>query len=353
MTSLLEENEFLKSELDAYRNELTMAREAFEKELNLLTLAHAALMQNREPSKEYMCRECGYIYESVGYKLLEVQIPEASTSTRIEEGCPTAPQEPVGPSIKQEQESEHQTSRPLQVDAAIQTEKTTSQPTTSNATTQTPPWDPLEQLNKWKKQYAEEQDKILCQHKLQWQSYAYANWDNWDQIVQQHREFKKEAKESKVKIALMFSLIQKLMATRKPFVNYSLYLSERLVYFQLRAIRNGRPYELMTAEKFVETFKEAPESDQHLLCELYLHNQAVPDNRQVNFIPITGDIQIRAFVSFLSNLITWETAFTASRHNEENKLLWIRPEPSSSAMFVAQYYEFLEKPGMKEYMQQL
>ena len=83
MTSLLEENEFLKSELDAYRNELTMARDAYEKELNLHTLAHAALMDNREPSKEYMCRECGYIYESVGYKLLEVQIPEASTSTGI------------------------------------------------------------------------------------------------------------------------------------------------------------------------------------------------------------------------------------------------------------------------------
>jgi len=41
MTSLLEENEFLKSELEAYKNELTMAREAFDRELNLYTLAHS------------------------------------------------------------------------------------------------------------------------------------------------------------------------------------------------------------------------------------------------------------------------------------------------------------------------
>ena len=190
-------------------------------------------------------------------------------------------------------------------------------------------------MNKWKKQYAEEQDIILRQHKLQWQNHIYANWDSWDQIMQEHREYKKEARESKAKIALMFSLVRKLMVTRKPSVNYSLFLSERLVYFQLKAIANGRPYELMTSEKFVETFKEAPESDQHLLCELYLHNEAIPEERRVNLIPIAGDIQIRAFASFLSNQLTWQTVFNASSHNEENKLLWIRPEPVGPAMFIA------------------
>ena len=58
----------------------------------------------------------------IGYKLLEVQIPEASTSTRTKEGCPTAPQEPVGPSRKQEEGIQPPTSSPLQMDAAIQTE---------------------------------------------------------------------------------------------------------------------------------------------------------------------------------------------------------------------------------------
>ena len=77
----------------------------------------------------------------------------------------------------------------------------------------------------------------------------------------------------------MFSLVQKLLATRKTSLNYSLFLSERLVYFQLKAIKDGRPHELLTAEQFVKTFAEAPASDQHLLCELYLHNEAMPDNR--------------------------------------------------------------------------
>ena len=63
MASLLEENEFLKSELEAYKKELIMAREAFDRELNLYMLAHIASTQNREPCREYMCHECGNIYQ--------------------------------------------------------------------------------------------------------------------------------------------------------------------------------------------------------------------------------------------------------------------------------------------------
>ena len=136
-------------------------------------------------------------------------------------------------------------------------------------------------------------------------------------------------------------------------MNYSLFLSEHLVYFQLKEIKDGIPHEFITAEQFVKTFVEAPESDQNLLCELYLHNEAIPENRRVNLIPIVGDVQITAFVSFLANQLTWKTTFIASSHNEENRLLWIRPEPLIPAMFVAQYHQFLQKPGMHRYMQQL
>ena len=110
---------------------------------------------------------------------------------------------------------------------------------------------------------------------------------------------------------------------------------------------------MLTAEQFVKTFAEAPASDQHLLCELYLHNEAMPNNRQVNLNPIVGDIKIREFVSFLANQITWQTDFIASRHNEDNHLLSIRPKPSNPAIFVAKYHRFLQKPGMHSYIQQL
>jgi hypothetical protein len=99
-------------------------------------------------------------------------------------------------------------------------------------------------------------------------------------------------------------------------------------------------------EDFIQTFAEASTTDQHLLYEVYLHNEAIPENRQLNLNPLISDIQIRALVSFLTNQITWKNDFLATKHNEDNCLLWIQPEPQNAATFVAEYYQFLKKPGM-------
>jgi hypothetical protein len=80
-------------------------------------------------------------------------------------------------------------------------------------------------------------------------------------------------------------------------------------------------------EDFVQNFAEASTTDQHLLCEVYLHNEAIPENKQLNLNPLVGDIQIWALVSFLTNQITWKNDFLDANHNEDNSLLWICPEP--------------------------
>lgn len=48
LASLLQKNEFLKSELKAYKQELVIAREAYDKKLNLYTLAHVASMVEKK-----------------------------------------------------------------------------------------------------------------------------------------------------------------------------------------------------------------------------------------------------------------------------------------------------------------
>jgi hypothetical protein len=104
---------------------------------------------------------------------------------------------------------------------------------------------------------------------------------------------------------------------------------------------------------FVRTFAEDSTMDQYLLCEVYIHNEAIPENRQLNLNPLVGDIQIRALTSFLKNQIIWQNDFLAANHNEDNRLLWIHPEPQNDATFVAEYYQFLKKPGMIQYIRQL
>jgi hypothetical protein len=55
MASVLQENEFLRSELEAYKQELAMAKEAYEKELKLYTLACIETMSEGTIA-ENLCR---------------------------------------------------------------------------------------------------------------------------------------------------------------------------------------------------------------------------------------------------------------------------------------------------------
>ena len=87
MDFLLQENEFLKSIFEAHTREVVMAREAFNKELNFYTLAHTTSMADKhtenDPYKEYMCNQCGNIYQQAGYKIVQVPMPGASTSSKV------------------------------------------------------------------------------------------------------------------------------------------------------------------------------------------------------------------------------------------------------------------------------
>lgn len=116
----------------------------------------------------------------------------------------------------------------------------------------------------------------------------------------------KENKKLKTRLSLIFELVQILLATRKPSFNYSVLLAECITFLQIKAVRDGRTHEVSTSHQFIETFAAASISEQNLLCELYLHNEAMPEDRKFNLIPVASDIQIRALVSFMANQLTWK-----------------------------------------------
>ena len=110
---------------------------------------------------------------------------------------------------------------------------------------------------------------------------------------------------------------------------------------------------MSTPQRFIETFSQASISEHNLLCELYLHNEAILEDRKLNLIPLVGEIQIRAFVSFPANHLTWKNAFVSATHNEENCLLWIRAEPQNVAALVAEHRRVLQEPVMTEHIREL
>jgi hypothetical protein len=54
---------------------------------------------------------------------------------------------------------------------------------------------------------------------------------------------------------------------------------ERLTWFQIKSIAEGKPHVVLHLADFVKTFAAASIMDQHLLCEAYFHNEAIPENR--------------------------------------------------------------------------
>jgi regulator of replication initiation timing len=213
MASVLQENEFLKLELEAYRQELAREKEAYEKELTSYTLSRITTLSEQTTEsvcKEYMCCQCGDIYHQAGYKVIQVPVPgavpipspfevkkepaatqEPTGSTKLKTE-PAATQEPAGPSkLKTEPVATQEPAGPSRlktepyivarevptiVNKVVQTmpmeefappnqinlstskeqsTQTLPNPTTSNAETQTQLWDEHAKIQKWKKEYAE------------------------------------------------------------------------------------------------------------------------------------------------------------------------------------------------------
>jgi hypothetical protein len=380
MADVLQENEFLKSQLEQYQQELTRAREAYEKELTRYALERTAIMAERSTEsicKEYMCCQCGNLYYQAGYKIVQVPVPGAVPTPSPFEVKPAVTQEPAGSSkIKKEAPTVvnkavqtlpiKEITPPSQVTSREQSTQTLPGPTTTNAQTQTShstttnaqtqtshQWDEYEEIQRWKKEYAEKQAQQLQVHKQNWRNHTFLIWEALDLTRQEIRKVKKNNRELKDKMIKVFDMIQKLMTTRKPSCNYSLFFMERLMWFQLRSIIEGKPYEVISSIDFIQTFEAASTKDQHFLCEAYLHNEAILENRTLNMNPLVGDVQLRAFTSFLLNQITWQDDFTAASNNEDKRSLWIRPEPQRAGIFIAQYRTFLRKKGMTELVQQL
>jgi hypothetical protein len=403
MVDVLKENEFLKSQLETYQQELARAKEAYEKELTryaLERIANLAAQTTESVCKEYMCFQCGNIYYQAGYKITQVPVPGAAptpspfevksavtqesagsiklkTKTSVTQEPtglsksktePVVTQEPAGPSrIKKEAPTVvnkavqivpmEEVTPPSQGNLSTSKEQSTQTlpgPTTSNAETQSSHlWDEYAEIQKWKKEYAEIQAHQVQVHRQTWRNHTFSNWEASDLTRQEIREVKKKNRELKDRMVKFFDMMQQLMATRKPSCNYSLFLKERLMCFQIQSMIEGKPHEIISSIDFIQTFEAASTRDQHLLCEAYFHNEAILENRTLNINPLVGDVQLRAFTSFLLNQITWQGDFSAAKNNEDNRSLWIRPEPQRASIFIAQYHAFLKKKGMTEHVLQL
>ena len=80
-------------------------------------------------------------------------------------------------------------------------------------------------------------------------------------------ELQKEIKELKkfksmqVEKDQLYTLSQELLGTKVPSSSYPVFLFKQFIWFKLRAVKEGRPYEIATSTKFLETFLESDFED--------------------------------------------------------------------------------------------
>ena len=80
------------------------------------------------------------------------------------------------------------------------------------------------------------------------------------------------------------------MGTIVPSSSYPLFLFKHFIWFKLKAIKEGIPYEIATLAKFLETFLASDFIEQNLICELYLHELSCPLDHYSNPTPLLGDV---------------------------------------------------------------
>ena len=98
----------------------------------------------------------------------------------------------------------------------------------------------------------------------------------------------------------------------------------------MKAVMEDRTYLCSSTCTFLDVFCASDFDEQSLLCELFLHNiicEHVSMQMVVTVFSYMGDLQLRAFVSFMKNQIEWHLAIKSMETNEEKTTLWVRAEP--------------------------
>lgn len=102
-----------------------------------------------------------------------------------------------------------------------------------------------------------------------------------------------------------------MVGWRYPPPCYALFLKEQSISFHIRMINYVNLYCILNVDQFSQAFSRLKEANKNIRCELYLHNHLFPKRNDWDPTPHVGHLQLRAYISFLSNQIKWESIFSS------------------------------------------
>jgi hypothetical protein len=125
---------------------------------------------------------------------------------------------------------------------------------------------------------------------------------------------------------VMHMMKQQVLICINPSPSYFVFVYEQLTLFKMKAIMEDHPHKITLIPEFLENFFQSGITNQHFLCELYLHEHTCQLEKRFNMTPFVGEIQLRTFTSFVNNQVTWLNSLQTVHTNEGASTLWIKSE---------------------------
>lgn len=110
--------------------------------------------------------------------------------------------------------------------------------------------------------------------------------------MKQVKESQEEVELLQQEKVLIYELVNNLLCGRLPSPSYPLYMQEKNYIFQLKALKERKPYKTMKIQVFLGTFQSSNFLEKNLLCELYFHDLAC---LEINLVTLCGRCVIKGF----------------------------------------------------------
>ena len=121
---------------------------------------------------------------------------------------------------------------------------------------------------------------------------------------------------------------------------------EIYLLLKFKVIKVGKSVEIKTTPDFIKCFREHNEKVQRLLCELYMHNFVLEDDKDRHPAPFIGEIQFQVFPSFAANQLKWAKAYNTFKRHEYGTDLWVRGEPTKPLLLSVWHKQFMKKDSV-------
>jgi len=114
---------------------------------------------------------------------------------------------------------------------------------------------------------------------------------------------------------------------------YSIFLKSQMASLHVCALVAGASCYINFVDQFLALYNIMGEEDKNILCDLYQFDMVMTWHTEWDPNPYVGDVNIRAFTSFMQNKIEWNKSMSFVDRIENTEGVKLIGEPTPTKLF--------------------